>query len=102
MEQTIGSLQRELEFSALLEAKHKKSMFASAKAEVQQQNETQIVGQKEVNRESLKILDNVNKDRQMWDSQDDPISREVDSPSDTEKAPDPGAPSVPEEEDLHE
>eukprot|EP00973_Karenia_brevis_P080574 11179268-Karenia_brevis.AAC.1 len=63
--------------------------------------EAPVVGQKEVHRESRKILDNVNKDRQFWDSQDDPISRETDSPSDTEQAPDPGTPSAPEEEDLH-
>eukprot|EP00973_Karenia_brevis_P065346 9078518-Karenia_brevis.AAC.1 len=64
-------------------------------------NEIPVVGQKEVNRESLKILDKVTKDRQYWASQDDPVSREIESPSDTENPPDPGAPSVPEEERPH-
>eukprot|EP00973_Karenia_brevis_P070786 9839105-Karenia_brevis.AAC.1 len=64
-------------------------------------NETPVVGQKEVNRESLKMLDKMTKDRQYWASQDDPVSREIESPSDTENPPDPGVPSVPEEELPH-
>eukprot|EP00973_Karenia_brevis_P064260 8929158-Karenia_brevis.AAC.1 len=93
MEYTLGSLQRELELSALFEDRRRKASFAAAKAELQQMNETPVVGQKEVNRESLKILDKMTKDRQYWASQDDPVSREIESPSDTENPPDPGAPS---------
>eukprot|EP00973_Karenia_brevis_P025391 3503289-Karenia_brevis.AAC.1 len=47
MEQTIGTLQRELELSALFEERRKKASFAAAKAEVQKINETPVVGQKE-------------------------------------------------------